>query len=112
MKDLKKLLEGKEEVIMKMFFAMEMAEKGVSKALEDNIKMIDETPRDEIFDEEDSDSFMLRQEVDAKLKHICWALMYKKIEEEEEEETSKIIVKELRKCADKLEKFYSNEKNK
>ena len=111
MKNLKKLLEGNEEVIMKTFFAMEMAEKGVSKALEDNIKMIDETPRDEIFDEEDSDSFMLRQEVDAKLSHICWALMYKKIEEEEEE-TSKIIVKELRKCADKLEKFYSNEKNK
>lgn len=109
MKDLKKSLEGNEEVIMKMFFAMEMAEKGVSKALEDNIKMIDETPRDEIFDEEDSDSFMLRQEVDAKLSHICWALMYKKVEEEEEE-TSKIIVKELRKCADKLEKFYSNEK--
>ena len=112
MKDLKKLLEGNEEVIMKTFFAMEIAEKGVSKALEDNIKMIDEIPRDEVFDEEDSDSFMLRQEVDAKLNHICWALMYKKVEEEEEEETSKIIVKELRKCADKLEKFYSSEKNK
>lgn len=111
MKNLKKLLEGNEEVMMKMLFAMEMAEKGVSKALEDTIKMIDETPRDEIFDEEVSDSFMLRQEVDAKLNHICWALMYKKVEEEKEE-TSKIIVKELRKCADKLEKFYSNEKNK
>ena len=61
MKDLKKLLEGNEQVIMKTFFAIEIAEKGVSKALEDNIKMIDETPRDEIFDEEDSDSFMLRQ---------------------------------------------------
>ena len=111
MKDLKKLLEGNEEVMMKTFFAMKMAEKGVSKALEDTIKMIDETPRNEIFDEEDSDIFILRQEVDAKLKHISWSLMYKKIEEEEEE-TSKIIVKELRKCADKLEKFYSNEKNK
>ena len=111
MKDLKKLLEGNEEVMMKMFFAMEMAEKGVSKALEDTIKTIDEIPRDEIFDEEDSDTFILRQEVDAKLKHISLALMYKKFEEETEE-TSKIIVKELRKCADKLEKFYSSEKNK
>ena len=109
MKDLKKLLEGNEEVMMKMFFAMEMTEKGISKALEDTIKTIDETPRDEIFDEEDSDFFILRQEVDAKLKHISWALMYKKIEEEAEE-TSKIIVKELRKLADKLEKFYNSEK--
>ena len=111
MKDLKKLLEGNKEAMVKMLFAMEMEEKGVAKSLEDTIKMIDEIPRDEVFDEEDSDSFMLRQEGDAKLNHICWALMYKKVEEEEEE-TSKIIVKELRKCADKLEKFYSSEKNK
>lgn len=61
MKDLKKLLEGNEEAMVKMFFAMEMAEKGVSKALEDTIKMIDEIPKDKVFDEEDSDSFMLRQ---------------------------------------------------
>ena len=111
MKDLKKLLKDNEEVMMKMFFAMEMSEKGVSKALEDTIKMIDETPRNEIFDEEDSDIFILKQEVDAKLKHISWSLMYKKFEEEAEE-TSKLIVEELRKLADKLEKFYSSEKNK
>ena len=111
MKDLKKLLEGNEEVMEKIFFAMKIEEKGVSKALEDTIKQIDEIPRDEIFDEGDSDSFILRQEADAKLNHICWALMYKEFEKEAEK-TSKIIVEELRKLADKLEKFYSSEKNK
>ena len=109
MKNLKKLLKGNEEAMMKMFFAMEMAEKGVSKALEDTIKMIDKTPRDEVFDEDDSEGLMLNNYVSAKLDHISWALMYKKFEEEAEE-TSKLIVEELRKLADKLEKFYSSEK--
>ena len=109
MEDLKDLLEGNGEEMIKMFFGMEMAEKGVAKALEDTIKMIDETPRDEIFGEEDSDSSILRQEVDAKLRHMSWALMYKEFDEEAEE-ASKLIVEELRKLADKLEKFYSSEK--
>lgn len=109
MKNLEKLLGGNQDTMLKVIFAMKIAEKGVSKALEDTIKQIDETPRDEIFDEGDSDSFILRQEADAKLCHISYALMYKEFEKEAEK-TSKIIVEELRKLADKLEKFYNSEK--
>lgn len=109
MKNLEKLLGGNQDVMIKVIFAMKIAEKGVSKALEDTIKQIDETPREEIFDEGDSDSFILRQEADAKLSHISYALMYKEFEKEAEK-TSKLIVKELRKLADKLEKFYNSEK--
>lgn len=111
MKELKKLLKDNEEVMAKMFFAMEMAEKGVSKALEDNIKMINKIPRDEVFDEDDSEGFILNNEVSSKLGHMSWALMFKGFEKEAKE-ASKLISEELRKCADKLEEFYSSEKNK
>ena len=111
MKDLKKLLKSNEEAMVKMFFAMEMAEKGVSKVLEDTIKMIDEIPRDEVFDEDDSEGFMLNNVVSSKLDHMSWALMFKGFEKEAKE-ASKLISEELRKCADKLEEFYSSEKNK
>lgn len=109
MEDLKDLLGDNEEDMIKMLSGIEMANKGLVKALQDNIKQLDEAPRDEIFDEDDSEGFILNNEVSAKLDHISWALMFKDFEKESKE-ASKLISEELRKLADKLEKFYSSEK--
>ena len=93
-----------EKEIVKMLYALEMEQKGILKAFKKRISFLEKIYKND-DDEDYSEIRKLICNVNAILDHISWTLMYKGYEESEErEEVSKLIVEQLRKCADKLEK--------
>lgn len=93
-----------EKQIVQIAYALEIEHEGILKAFKKRISLLEKMYKND--DNEDySEIGKLICNVDAILDHISWTLMYKGYEESEErEEVSKLIVEQLRKCADKLEK--------
>ena len=93
-----------ERQIVKITYGLEMEYEGILKAFKKRISFLEKMYKND-DDEDYSEIRKLICNVDAILDHISWTLMYKGYEESEErEEVSKLIVEQLRKCADKLEK--------
>ena len=93
-----------EEKIVKLSYGLEMEHKGILKAFKKRISFLEKIYKND-DDEDYSEIRKLICNVNAILDHISWTLMYKGYEESEErEKVSKLIVEQLRKCADKLEK--------
>ena len=93
-----------EKEIVKISYGLEIEHKGILKAFKERISLLEKMYKND-DDEDYSEIRKLICNVDAILDHISWTLMYKGYEESEErEEVSKLIVEQLRKCADKLEK--------
>ena len=93
-----------EEKIVKLSYGLEMEQKGILKAFKKRISFLEKIYKND-DDEDYSEIRKLICNVNAILDHISWTLMYKGYEESEErEKVSKLIVEQLRKCADKLEK--------
>ena len=92
-----------EKQIVKIAYGLEIVHEGILKAFKKRISFLEEIYKND--DEDYSEIRKLIYNVDAILNHISWTLMYKGYEESEErEEVSKLIVEQLRECADKLEK--------
>ena len=91
-----------EEQLAKFIYAMEMEGKGVVKAFEDTIKMLDDAPIEEITEVE-SESLRIRDLADSKLTWIGWTLMYKDFDNHKE--VVPLLVEQLRKIADELERI-------
>lgn len=92
-----------EKEIVKISYGLEIKHKGILKAFKERISLLEKMYKND--DEDYSEIRKLICNVDAILDHISWTLMYKEYEESEErEKVSKLIVEQLRKCADKLEK--------
>lgn len=90
--------------IVKILYGLEIEHEGILKAFKKIISLLEKNVQND-DDEDCSEIRKLICNVDAILEHISWTLMYKGYEESEErEEVSKLIVEQLRKCADKLEK--------
>lgn len=93
-----------EKEIVKISYVLEIEHEGILKAFKKRISLLEKMYKND-DDEDYSEIRKLIFNVDAILNHISWTLMYKGYEESEErEEVSKLIVEQLRKCADKLEK--------
>ena len=93
-----------EKEIVKISYGLEIEHKGILKAFKERISLLEKMYKND-DDEDYSEIRKLICNVDAILDHISWTLMYKGYEESEErEKVSKLIVEQLRKCADKLEK--------
>lgn len=93
-----------EKQIVKITYGLEIEHEGILKAFKKWISFLEKMYKND-DDEDYSEIKKLICNVDAILNHISWTLMYKGYEESEErEEVSKLIVEQLRKCADKLEK--------
>lgn len=93
-----------EKEIVKLAYALEIEHEGILKAFKERISLLEKMYKND-DDEDYSEIRKLICNVDAILDHISWTLMYKGYKESEErEEVSKLIVEQLRKCADKLEK--------
>lgn len=93
-----------EKQIVKIAYVLEIEHEGILKAFKKKISLLEKMYKND-DDEDYSEIRKLICNVDAILEHISWTLMYKGYEESEErEEVSKLIVEQLRKCADKLEK--------
>ena len=93
-----------EKEIVKISYGLETEHEGILKAFKKRISLLEKMYKND-DDEDYSEIRKLICNVDAILDHISWTLMYKGYEESEErEEVSKLIVEQLRKCADKLEK--------
>ena len=93
-----------EKQIVKIAYGLEIEHEGILKAFKDRISLLEKIYKND-DDENSSEIEKLRNYVDAILDHISWTLMYKRYEESEErEEVSKLLVEQLRKCADELEK--------
>ena len=93
-----------EEQIVKISYGLEIEHEGILKAFKKRISFLEKMYKND-DDEDCSEIRKLIYNVDAILKHISWTLMHKGYEESEErEEVSKLIVEQLRECADKLEK--------
>ena len=93
-----------EKEIVKISYGLEIEHEGILKAFKKRISFLEKMYKND-DDEDYSEIRKLIYNVDAILNHISWTLMYKGYEESEErEEVSKLIVEQLRKCADKLEK--------
>ena len=93
-----------EEKIVKITYGLEIEHEGILRAFKKKISFLEKMYKND-DDEDYSEIRKLICNVDAILNHISWTLMYKGYEESEErEEVSKLIVEQLRKCADKLEK--------
>ena len=93
-----------EKEIVKISYGLEIEHEGILKAFKKRISLLEKMYKND-DDEDYSEIRKLICNVDAILDHISWTLMYKGYEESEErEEVSKLIVEQLRKCADKLEK--------
>lgn len=91
--------------IVKLAYALEIEHEGILKAFKERISFLEKMYKNDDDYEDYSEIRKLICNVDAILDHISWTLMYKGYEESEErEEVSKLIVEQLRKCADKLEK--------
>lgn len=92
-----------EKEIVKLSYGLEIEHKGILKAFKERISLLEKIYKND--DEDYSEIRKLICNVDAILDHISWTLLYKGYEESEErEEVSKLIVEQLRKCADRLEK--------
>ena len=92
-----------EKEIVKIAYCLEIEHEGILKAFKKRISFLEKMYKNG-DDEDYSEIRKLIFNVDAILDHISWTLMYKGYEESEErEEVSKLIVEQLRKCADKLE---------
>ena len=93
-----------EKQIVKIAYGLEIEHEGILKAFKKRISFLEKMYKKD-DDEDYSEIGKLICNVDAILEHISWTLMYKGYEESEErEKVSKLIVEQLRKCADKLEK--------
>ena len=93
-----------EKQIVKITYGLEMEHEGILNAFKKRISFLEKMYKND-DDEDYSEIRKLICNVDAILDHISWTLMYKGYEESEErEEVSKLIVEQLRECADKLEK--------
>lgn len=93
-----------EKQIVKITYGLEIEHEGILKAFKKWISFLEKMYKND-DDEDYSEIKKLICNVDAILNHISWTLMYKGYEESEErEEVSKLIVEQLRECADKLEK--------
>ena len=93
-----------EEKIVKITYGLEIEHEGILRAFKKRISFLEKMYKND-DDEDYSEIRKLICNVDAILNHISWTLMYKGYEESEErKEVSKLIVEQLRKCADKLEK--------
>ena len=93
-----------EKQIVKITYGLEIEHEGILKAFKKRISLLEKMYKND-DDEDYSEIKKLICNVDAILNHISWTLMYKGYEESEErEEVSKLIVEQLRECADKLEK--------
>ena len=94
-----------EKQIVKITYGLEMVHEGILNAFKKRISFLEKMYKNDDDDEDYSEIRKLICNVDAILQHISWTLMYKGYEESKErEEVSKLIVEQLRKCADKLEK--------
>ena len=93
-----------EKEIVKISYGLEIEHKGILKAFKERISLLEKMYKND-DDEDYSEIRKLICNVNIILDHISWTLMYKGYEESEErEKVSKLIVEQLRKCADKLEK--------
>lgn len=104
-KDLMELLGSNSKEMAKFIYSMEIDKKGIVDAFKDNMKVIEEAPRDEVMEEEVSDSEFIRCKSEAKLNWICWTLMYKDFDEHTE--VAPLLIDELKNVTKELEEFYS-----
>lgn len=91
------------EKLVKVLYSSKIKSQGLAKAFKEGIEGLNEIPKSE----EISESQEIRNKNEAKLKYVCWSLMFNKFDEHTE--VVPLLVEELRKVANELEEFYKNE---